>query len=103
MSTVPSRNEAKGGALHKALFPSAVAAVMALFVFGYWTVHREPDGATASRQHVEAQEKSAAKNAVEACWNRAKVLPARSGESQIAQDACQLLQKQYEQAYRLTP
>lgn len=33
----------------------------------------------------------------------AKVLSTNLGETQIVQDACQLMRKQYEQTYRLTP
>lgn len=90
-------------ALQKILFPAAATAVIVLLLFVYGSVHREPEGAAPSHQQVVAQEKSAAKDAVELCWGRAKALPSGSGEAQIAQDACQQMQVQYEQTYRLTP
>lgn len=90
-------------ALQRVLFPAAAAAVAALLFFAYGYLHREPDGAIPNRLHLDVQEKVAAKNAVELCWGRAKTMPAGSGEKQIASDACQQMQSQYEQTYRLTP
>ncbi|WP_338678957.1 hypothetical protein OPV09_17660 [Janthinobacterium sp. TB1-E2] len=103
MSNPPGRNPTKGGALQQVLFPGGAAALVALLFFVYGSVHREPEGAVPSQQQVVAQEKSAAKDAVELCRSRATALPAGSSEAKIAQDACQLMQTQYEQTYRLTP
>lgn len=103
MTTSPARNQTKGSALQKILFPAAAAAVIVLLFFVYGSVHREPEGAAPSHQQVVAQEKSAAKYAVEMCRSRAIALPAGSSEAKIARDACQLMQTQYEQTYRLTP
>lgn len=103
MSKAPGRNPAEGGVLQKVLFPAAAAAVIALLFFVYGSVHREPEEAAPSQQQVVAQEKSAANDAVELCRSRATALPAGSSEAKIAQDACQLMQVQYEQTFRLTP
>ena len=93
----------KRSALQKILFPASVAAVIVALFFTYGYLHREPDGATPSRLQLATQEKAAAKHAVELCWGRAKTMPAGSGEAQIASDACQQMQAQYEQTYRLAP
>ena len=103
MSPAPGSHDAARPTIFKVIFPGLVAAVTALLFFGYWSLHREPVGATPSRLQADAQEKSAAKDAVELCWGRAKALPSGSGEAQITQDACQQMQVQYEQSYRLTP
>ena len=103
MSPAPGSRDAARPTIFKVLFPGLVAAVTALLFFGYWSLHREPDGATPSRQQVDAKEKSAAWDAVDLCRARAKALPAGSVEARTAQDACQLMQTQYEQTYRLTP
>ena len=103
MSNPPGRNPTEGGALQKVLFPGVAAALVALLFFVYGSVHREPEGAVPSQLQVVAQEKSAAKDAVELCRSRATALPAGSSEAKIAQNACQLMQTQYEQTYRLTP
>ena len=103
MSTTTDGDASKRSVLQKILFPAAVAAVTVALFFGYGYLHREPVGATPSRLLVEAQAKSAAKDAVELCWDRAKALPSGSGEAQIARDECQQMQVQYEQTYRLTP
>lgn len=103
MSTGADRDSLKRGALQKILFPAAVAAMAVLLFFAYGYLHREPNGATPSRLQVDAQEKVTAKHAVELCWARAKTMPAGSGEAQIASDACQQMQAQYEQTYRLAP
>lgn len=99
----PGSRDAARPTIFKVLFPGLVAAVTALLIFGYWSLHREPVGATPSRLQVDAQAKSAAKDTVELCWGRARALPSGSGEAQIAQDACLQMQTQYEQTYRLTP
>jgi hypothetical protein len=103
VSPVPGSRDAAQPTIFKIIFPGLVAAVTALLFFGYWSLHRETVGATPSRLQVDAQEKSASKDAVELCWDRAKALPSGSGEAQIARDACQQMQVQYEQTYRLTP
>ncbi|MGV8869308.1 MAG: hypothetical protein ACOH2S_20505 [Janthinobacterium svalbardensis] len=103
MSLGPANSHAARPTIFKVIFPGIVAAATALLFFGYWSLHREPVGATPSRLQVDAQEKSAAKDAVELCWGRAKALPSGSGEAQIARDACQQMQAQYEQTYRLAP
>ncbi|WP_076569853.1 hypothetical protein [Janthinobacterium sp. TND4EL3] len=103
MSPTPGSHDLARPTIFKVIVPGLVAAVTVLLFFGYWSLHSEPDGAAPSRQQVEAQEKAAAKDAIELCQGRAKALPAGSGEAQIAQDACQQMQAQYEQTYRLTP
>ncbi|WP_146012315.1 hypothetical protein [Janthinobacterium sp. AD80] len=103
MSPSSGGNNSARGALQKILFPAVAAALVALLFFVYGSVHREPEGAVPSQQQVFAQEKSAAKHAVELCRSRATALPAGSSEAKIAQDACQLMQAHYEQTYRLTP
>lgn len=103
MSPAPGSRDAARSTIFKIIFPGLVAAVTALLFFGYWSLHREPVGATPSRLQVDAQEKSAAKDAVQLCWGRTKTLPSGSGEAQIARDACQQMQAQYEQTYRLAP
>ena len=103
MSTAADGDGSQRSAVQKILFPAAVAAVTVALFFAYGYLHREPDGATPSRLQVDAQEKATAKHAVELCWGRAKTMPAGSGEAQIASDACQQLQAQYEQTYRLAP
>lgn len=97
MNTSADGDSLKRGALQKILFPAAVAAVTVLLFFAYGYLHREPNGATPSRLQVDAQEKVAAKHAVELCWGHAKTMPVGSGEAQIAQGACELLQKEYDQ------
>lgn len=97
MSTSADGDSLKRGALQKILFPAAVAAVTVLLFFAYGYLHREPNGATPSHLQVDAQEKVTAKHAVELCWGRAKTMPVGSGEAQIAQGACELLQKEYDQ------
>ena len=103
MSPAPGNRDSARPTIFKVIFPGLVAAVTARLFFGYWSLHREPVGATLSRLQVDAQEKSAAKDAVELCLDRAKALPSGSGEAQIARDACQQMQAQYEQTYRLAP
>jgi hypothetical protein len=103
VSPAPGSRDAARPTIFKVIFPGLVAVVTGLLFFGYWSLHREPVGATPSRLQVEAQEKSAAKDAVELCWGRAKALPSGSVEAQIARDACQQMQAQYEQTYRLAP
>lgn len=103
MSTGANGDSSKRSALQKILFPAAVAAVTVLLFFAYGYLHREPASVTPSRQQVDAKEKSTAKVAVDLCWDRAKALPTGSGEAQIASDACQQMQVQYEQTYRLAP
>lgn len=103
MSAAADGDGAKRSTLLKILFPAAVAAVTVLLFFAYGYLHREPDGAIQNRLQVDAQEKVTAKHAVELCWGRAKTMLAGSGEAQIAIDACQQMQAQYEQAYRLVP
>lgn len=103
MSTAASGDSSTRSALQRVLFPVAAAAVTVLLFFAYGYLHREPDGAIPNRLQVDAQEKVAAKHAVELCWGRAKTMPAGSGEAQIASDACQQMQAQYEQTYRLVP
>lgn len=103
MSPAPGSRDAARPTIFNVLFPGLVAAVTALLFFGYWSLHREPVGATPSRRQVDAQAKSAAKDAVELCWRRAKALPSGSGEAQITRDGCQQMQAQYEQTYRLAP
>lgn len=103
MSSSAAGNSSKRSALQKILFPAAVAAVTVLLFFAYGYLHREPNGATPSRLQLDAQEKVTAKHAVELCWARAKTMPTGSGEAQIASDACQQMQAQYEQTYRLAP
>ena len=103
MSTTADGGRSKRSALQKTLFPAAVTAVTVALFFTYGYLHREPDGASPSRLQVDAQEKVTAKHAVELCWGRAKTMPAGSGEAQIASDACQQMQAQYEQTYRLAP
>jgi hypothetical protein len=103
MSPSSGGNSSVRGVLQNILFPVAAAALVALLFFVYGSVHREPEGAVPSQQQVAAKEKSAAKDAVELCRSRATALPAGSSEAKIAQNACRLMQTQYEQTYRLTP
>lgn len=103
MSAAPGSRDAARPTIFKVIFPGLVAAVTALLFFGYWSLHREPDGAMLSRQQADAQEQAVAKDAVEACRGRAGALPAGSDEARIAQLACERMQAQYEQTYRLAP
>lgn len=103
MNPAPGNRDAARPTIFKVIFPGLVAAVTALLFFGYWSLHSEPTGAAPSRLQVDAQEKSAAKDAIHLCWDRAKALPTGSGEAQIVQNACQQMQVHYEQTYRLTP
>lgn len=103
MSLAPGGTPSTAATLRKILVPALVAAVTVLLFFVYGSIHREPEGAAPGRHQVDAQEKLNAKSAIESCRDRAKALPAGSGEAKIAQDACQQMQAQYEQTYRLAP
>lgn len=95
--------QASGSTLREILTFAIVALIVAMLFFGYWTLHRQPDGGPPSQQQVDAEAKSNAMYAVKYCRERANELPAGLGEAKIAQEACELMQTQYEQTYRLTP
>lgn len=94
---------ANGSTLREILTFAIVALIVAMLFFGYWTLHRQPDGGPPSQQQIDAEAKSNARYVVKYCRERAKALPAGLAEAKIAQDACELLQAQYEQTYRLAP
>lgn len=103
MKDIPSADKPKVQGLREGPFWMLTLGVMAMLCFGYWALYRQPTSTQSSEQKSASEEKFKAWHAVEYCNERAKALPAGSGEAQIARDACQLLQTQFEQTYRLVP
>ena len=97
MSDISAPDRAKDQRLREGLFWLLAIAVAAMICFGYWAMHRQP-ASTQSNEQKEASEKEfKAWYAVKYCREQAENLPVGSREAQIARDACQILQDEYEQ------
>lgn len=103
MNAPPAANSAKGHSIREALFLAFAATIFAMLGLGYWALHRETPQAQSSEREAASNEQSNARYAITVCRERAQALPAGSDQAQVAREACQLMQTQYDQTYRLAP
>lgn len=97
MSDTPAVADLKGQGLREGLFWLIVIAVIAMLCFGYWALNSQPTSTQSDEQKTASEEKFKAWYAVKYCHERLEALPVGSSEAQIAQGACELLQKEYDQ------
>ncbi|MDO8065602.1 hypothetical protein [Janthinobacterium sp. SUN206] len=103
MSVERDAIQSKRSTLRAALTFFVGLVVIGLLFLVYWSLHLQSGSTQTNEQQAASEEKYKAWYAVKYCREQAESLPAGSGEAQIARDACQQMQKQYEQTYRLTP
>lgn len=97
MSDTPVVDSLKEQGLREGLFWLVVIAVIAMLCFGYWALNRQPASTQSDEQKAASEERFKAWYAVKYCRERLAALPVGSSEAQIAQGACEILQKEYDQ------
>lgn len=97
MNDIPVVDKSKKQSLREEQFWLLVLVVIGMLCFGYWTLYHQPAIPESSEQKAASEERFKAWYAVKYCRERLEALPAGSGEAQIAQGACELLQKEYDQ------
>lgn len=103
MSAPSAADSAKGRSIREVLFFALAAVIFVMFGLGYWALHREPPSPQSNERDATSNDQSNARYAITVCRERAQALPAGSDQAQIAREACQLMQTQYDQTYRLAP
>lgn len=103
MSIDLDASQSKRPALRAALTFFVGLLVIGMLFLVYWSLHLQSGSTQTNEQQAVSEEEFKAWYAVKYCREQADSLPAGSGEAQIAQDACQQMQRRYEQTYRLMP